>query len=163
VHLPADHRNLALLGLELLELGPEALHVWTTNDKHVSDIGVPAAELEIGSPGAGSRYNTPVRSRPVPGLLAAGSIAVLVLPGCGGRAGAQRTTLQRGRAVFASACANCHTAIGRDSRAPGGDLAVAKLSERDIASFVRVMPVRLSQADVHAVSAYVHAAAAGKR
>lgn len=62
--------------------------------------------------------------------------------------------------MFAAACASCHTLTGRDTRARGGNLAIAELSPRDIASFVRVMPVRLSPADVDAVAAYVHAAAA---
>ena len=61
--------------------------------------------------------------------------------------------------VFAAACASCHTLTGHDSRAPGGDLAIAKLSAADIASFVRVMPVHLSTAEVNAVAAYVHTAA----
>jgi mono/diheme cytochrome c family protein len=62
--------------------------------------------------------------------------------------------------VFAAACAGCHTLTGRDSNAPGGDLAIAKLGARDIASFVRVMPVHLSPADVEAVATYVHVVAA---
>lgn len=62
--------------------------------------------------------------------------------------------------MFAAACANCHTLTGRDSHAPGGDLAIAKLSSRDIASFVHVMPVHLSRAHADAVAAYVHATAA---
>jgi mono/diheme cytochrome c family protein len=62
--------------------------------------------------------------------------------------------------VFAAACAGCHSLTGRDSGVPGGDLAIAKLSARDIASFVNVMPVHLSRADVDAVATYVQAAAA---
>lgn len=60
--------------------------------------------------------------------------------------------------MFAAACAGCHTLTGHDTRAPGGDLAIARLSPSEIASFVRVMPVRLSRAEVDAVAAYVHAA-----
>jgi mono/diheme cytochrome c family protein len=71
--------------------------------------------------------------------------------------------LQRGKTVFVAACGGCHTLTGRDSRAPGGDLAIATLSAADIASFVRVMPVHLSRADVRAVSAYVHAATRSSR
>jgi len=67
-----------------------------------------------------------------------------------------------GKAVFASACAGCHTLTGHDTRAPGGDLAVAKLSEATILSFVRVMPVRITEGDSRAVAAYV-AAVAGNR
>jgi hypothetical protein len=59
--------------------------------------------------------------------------------------------------------ASCHTLIGRDSHAPGGDLAIAELSARDIASFVHVMPVHLSLADVDAVAFFVHAAGTDRR
>lgn len=83
----------------------------------------------------------------------------LLLGGCGGHRQATPTPASRGRAVFTAVCAGCHTLTGRDSRAPGGDLAIAKLSAADIASFVRVMPVHLSPAQVHAVAAYVHTAA----
>lgn len=67
-------------------------------------------------------------------------------------------TLVRGKSVFASACSGCHTLTGHDTSARGGDLAVAKLSESTILSFVRVMPVRISAADGRAVAAYVYAA-----
>ena len=94
--------------------------------------------------------------------MAAAAALTLLLCGCGGHRQAQSTFLQRGKTVFAAACASCHTLTGRDSRTPGGDLAIAELSARDIASFVHVMPVRLSPADVDAVAAYVHAAAAAR-
>jgi mono/diheme cytochrome c family protein len=80
----------------------------------------------------------------------------LLLCGCSGHRHAHATLLKRGRTVFVAACAGCHTLTGRDSRAPGGDLAVANLSARDIESFVRVMPVHLSVAEADAVAAYVH-------
>jgi mono/diheme cytochrome c family protein len=91
--------------------------------------------------------------------LAAAAALTLLLCGCGGHRQAQPTLLQRGRAVFAAACAGCHTLTGHDTHVPGGDLAIARLSVDDIASFVRVMPVHLSTADVEAVAAYVHEAA----
>ena len=100
-------------------------------------------------------------------LLATAAVLILLLCGCGcgcggdGRAASSR--LQRGRNVFAATCTGCQTLTGRDSRAPGGDLAIANLSARDIASFVRVMPVHLSSDQVNAVAAYVHAAAARSR
>lgn len=75
--------------------------------------------------------------------------------GCG-----STSKVDRGRAVFRHDCSGCHTVTGRDRDVPGGDLAIAKLDASDIASFVRVMPVRLSAADVDAVAAYVHATAA---
>ena len=62
--------------------------------------------------------------------------------------------------MFVRSCSGCHTLTGHDTRARGGDLAMARLSARDVAGFVRVMPVRLSRRDVDAVSAYVHAVAA---
>jgi len=91
--------------------------------------------------------------------LAAVAAIALLLCGCGGHRQATAALLQRGRTVFTAACASCHTLTGHDSRARGGDLAIATLRAADIASFVRVMPVHLSRADVTAVSAYVHAAA----
>jgi mono/diheme cytochrome c family protein len=83
---------------------------------------------------------------------------VVLASGCGGT-----TRTDRGRALFNRACSGCHTLTGHDSRAPGGDLAIAELSVADIDSFVRVMPVHLSSAQVDAVAAYVHAVAARSR
>ncbi len=94
--------------------------------------------------------------------LAAAAALTFLLCGCGGHRQAPPSLLQRGRTVFAGACAGCHTVTGRDSHTRGGDLAIAKLSARDIASFVRVMPVHLTRADVNAVAAYVHASAAAR-
>ena len=75
----------------------------------------------------------------------------LTLTGCGHSVSGKR--------VFASQCEGCHTLTGHDTQARGGDLAIARLSTRDLLGFVRVMPVRLSSADADAVAAYVHAAA----
>ena len=80
----------------------------------------------------------------------------LLLCGCGGRH-------DTGRAIFAASCAGCHSLTGHDTRASGGDLAIATRSVAAIASFTRVMPVRLSAAQVRAVAVYVHAAAAKLR
>jgi len=91
--------------------------------------------------------------------LAAAAALTLLLCSCGGHKQANAALQQRGRTVFTAACASCHTLTGHDSRTPGGDLAIARLSAADVASFVRVMPVHLSPADVTAVSDYVHAAA----
>src|ERR1700746_1020267 len=90
--------------------------------------------------------------------LAAAATLTLLLAGCGGHGRTQSTLPQRGRAVFAAACAGCHTLTGHDTHAPGAALAIASRSPSEIASFVRVMPVRLSRAEVDAVAAYVHAA-----
>jgi len=96
-------------------------------------------------------------------LAAAVAMAVALLGGCGGRG-----TPQRGRTVFVSSCANCHTLVGRDSGRDNGDLANRHFSVADLASFARVMPVRprLSQADALAVAEYIHSVSssiAGKR
>lgn len=73
-----------------------------------------------------------------------------------------RTQLRQGRAVFARSCASCHTLTGHNTNSAGGDLAIATLPVTDLASFVRVMPVRLPHAEIAAVAVYVHAVAAGK-
>jgi mono/diheme cytochrome c family protein len=92
---------------------------------------------------------------------AALAAALLLLPcGCGGHRTADPS---RGRSVFASACAGCHTLTGHDTRARGGDLAIAPLSAAEVASFARVMPVRLSRADLAAVAAYIHTAETARR
>jgi mono/diheme cytochrome c family protein len=84
----------------------------------------------------------------------AAGMAVALLGGCG----AGRGTPERGRTVFVSSCADCHTLTGRDSGRDNGDLAKPRLSVADLESFAKVMPVRpkLSQADVLAVAQYVH-------
>ena len=87
--------------------------------------------------------------------LAAALIASLC--GCAGHGRA--APARSGRAVFAAACAGCHSLSGHDTPVRGGDLAIAPLSARDVASFVRVMPVQLSTREVEEVAAYVHAAA----
>jgi mono/diheme cytochrome c family protein len=88
-------------------------------------------------------------------MLAVALAASVLLAGCGGRP----AQLSRGHAIFEHSCSACHTLTGRDSSAPGGDLAQAPLSTKEIVSFVRVMPVRLDAADVETVARYVHAAA----
>jgi mono/diheme cytochrome c family protein len=87
---------------------------------------------------------------------AAAGIAVALLGGCG--VGGMP---QRGRTVYVSSCANCHTLTGRDSGRDNGDLANPRLSVADLASFARVMPLhsKLSQADALAVARYVHSIA----
>jgi mono/diheme cytochrome c family protein len=81
-----------------------------------------------------------------------------VLAGCGGTG-----RLDRGRAVFQRDCTSCHTLTGHDTRTPGGDLAMGNLSISELVGFVRVMPVRLSRADVEAVATYVRAAQKRRR
>jgi len=84
---------------------------------------------------------------------------LLAAAGCGAHRSSSTAQTERGRAIFERSCSGCHTVTGHDTQARGGDLATAKLSVADIASFVRVMPVRLSSDQVDAVAAYVHAAA----
>jgi mono/diheme cytochrome c family protein len=95
--------------------------------------------------------------------LAAAATLILPLCGCGGHRQTHAASALPGRAVFAAACAGCHTVTGHDTRARGGDLGIAQLSAGDVASFVRVMPVHLSARQVAAVAAYVHAAAVAER
>jgi mono/diheme cytochrome c family protein len=82
--------------------------------------------------------------------LATLGLALALLPGCGGQS-------VSGRAVFSRACAGCHTLTGHDTNVDGGDLGRSRLTVAQIESFTRVMPVRLTPAQVHAVSAYVAA------
>jgi mono/diheme cytochrome c family protein len=80
-------------------------------------------------------------------------VVVLLAAGCGGG-----RHLATGRTIFARSCSGCHTVTGHDTRAPGGDLAIARLSVGEIESFVRVMPVRLSRGEEAEVAAFVYAA-----
>jgi mono/diheme cytochrome c family protein len=65
----------------------------------------------------------------------------------------------RGHAIFTQQCASCHTLTGHDTSVDGGDLGIAPLRVRDIASFASVMPLKhpLSRTDALAVAEYVHA------
>lgn len=78
---------------------------------------------------------------------------------CGGRSGAsQRAQLAEGRALFTQSCSGCHTLTGHDTRATGGDLAIADLDVAEILSFIHVMPVHLTTREAQVVAGYVHAA-----
>lgn len=85
----------------------------------------------------------------------AGVLVTVALSGCGG---ATRRAVPSGKVLFLSECARCHSLVGREKGAPGGDLAIPTLSVKDIASFARVMPTRtrLSRAEARAVATYVH-------
>src|SRR6266404_8290009 len=89
----------------------------------------------------------------IPTTCASALAAAFLVAGCGGGHAAAP-----GRAIFSSSCSGCHTLTGHDTRARGGDLAIADLSVAEIVSFVRVMPVRLTPAEESEVAAYVHAA-----
>ena len=91
--------------------------------------------------------------------LVAAVALIALAAGCGGQSHtASRRQLREGRALFTRSCSDCHTLTGHDTHAAGGDLATATLDVADLTSFVRVMPVRLSSAQVRAIAAYVHAA-----
>jgi mono/diheme cytochrome c family protein len=84
-------------------------------------------------------------------------VAVL-LAGCGGtHDGPRSELLVRGQKIFASECSGCHTLVGRERGAIGGDLVLAQLNEKDVASFARVMPTThpLSPAAAAAVASYI--------
>jgi mono/diheme cytochrome c family protein len=76
--------------------------------------------------------------------------------------GAHRTAA--GKAIFDRDCASCHTLDGREHGAVGGDLVVANLGVRALASFARVMPVhpRLDAREANAVARYVQAVASDR-
>ena len=101
-------------------------------------------------------------------VAATGAVVAVLLAGCGGTHGGPRSKLVvRGRKIFSSECSGCHTLVGREGRAVGGDLVLARLDEKDLASFARVMPTRrpLSPAAAAAVASYIasRARAAGGR
>jgi mono/diheme cytochrome c family protein len=63
-----------------------------------------------------------------------------------------------GQRVFAGECSGCHSMAARaPARLSGGSLQGYRMTAREIASFVRVMPVRkpLTPREVVAVSQYV--------
>lgn len=89
-------------------------------------------------------------------VLLLGLASVALATGCGG---ASRPSAALGRQVFASSCSVCHGLSGAESaRKQGGDLAAFTMSEAQLESETRVMPVvhrPLSDAEVRAVSQYV--------
>jgi mono/diheme cytochrome c family protein len=86
--------------------------------------------------------------------------------GCGGsNPNSDVSVLRHGRAIFARSCAGCHSLVGHEVGASGGDLAIGHLDVRDLAGFARIMPTRprLTSAEVQAVVEYVHAASSRPR
>jgi mono/diheme cytochrome c family protein len=82
------------------------------------------------------------------------AIAV-VAAGCGSGGGQPRAD---GRALFAQACATCHSLNGRPTpRQQGGDLLGVHMTRAQMLEFVREMPVthRLSAAQEDTVADYV--------
>ena len=89
-------------------------------------------------------------------VAAIAAIAAGLLAGCGNGGGGSARIAQ-GRQIFASQCSGCHTVTGHEHGASGGDLVLAHLQEKDLASFARVMPTKqpLSAAQARAVASYV--------
>ena len=89
--------------------------------------------------------------------VAVGAAVVVMVAGCGGHGAASSGPLAQGRKIFASQCSGCHTLIGREHGAVGGDLVLSRLRAKDVASFARVMPTKrpLSLQDARAVARYV--------
>src|SRR3954447_14002758 len=103
--------------------------------------------------------------RTLAALILVGTLAA----GCGGEGKSERApSLAEGARVFGSSCTGCHTLTpGSRPVPPGGPLAGYRMTNSQLESFVRQMPVRrrLSEREVRAVVAYVaHAqrARAGK-
>ena len=88
-------------------------------------------------------------------LAVSAAVVAGLLAGCG--SGTSTPTLARGRQIFASQCAGCHTLTGHERGAIGGDLLLAHLKEQDLASFARVMPTKpaLLSEDARAVASYI--------
>jgi len=102
--------------------------------------------------------------RPILGSCVAAvvlAISALGLSACGGATQQGRHQQARrpveGRTIFSVYCARCHTLTGHDSQAPAGDLGFGRLTEDQVASFARIMPVArsLSRSNILAVAAYV--------
>jgi mono/diheme cytochrome c family protein len=99
-------------------------------------------------------------------VLAAALCFVSLGAGCGGaKQNSDVSVLRHGRAIFVRSCAGCHSLVGHEVGASGGDLAIGHLDVRDLASFARIMPTRprLTNAEVEAVAEYVHAASSHPR
>jgi mono/diheme cytochrome c family protein len=95
--------------------------------------------------------------------IAVGIAMTGVLCGCAAQTH-ERTAAQRSvGSTFAAACSACHTLTGHNTATAGGDLAIADLSTRVIASFIRVMPVHLSTGEIDDVARYVHDRAAARK
>jgi mono/diheme cytochrome c family protein len=59
--------------------------------------------------------------------------------------------------VFAHSCQSCHSLVGNESRhKQGGDLLGYNLTRAQLTSFTRVMPARLTAAQLRAVVDYVY-------
>jgi mono/diheme cytochrome c family protein len=106
--------------------------------RHPAKFAFAAAALTAAAVGCGSAATAPRPSVPVP------------VP-------APRV-LAEGKRVFAASCSVCHGLSGSES-APrqGGDLAGFRMSEAQLESETRIMPMRrrLTAAEIRAVSLYV--------
>src|SRR5579864_854334 len=88
--------------------------------------GFRSAQAHTGS----ASGRSPAAIRSVIPTTCVSAALVVVLAGCGGGAAKKpNAVVTHGESVFTSSCAGCHTLTGHDTTSPGGDLAVAKLSE----------------------------------
>jgi mono/diheme cytochrome c family protein len=92
-------------------------------------------------------------------VLACLMLVAALVAGCGGGHKSEpASSLTEGARVFASSCTGCHTLTAGSGPAPaGGPLAGYRMTNAQIESFVRQMPVRrrLSDREVRAVAAFV--------
>jgi mono/diheme cytochrome c family protein len=60
--------------------------------------------------------------------------------------------------VYARSCSGCHTLVGHESGAEGGDLLNARLSVTALASFAEAMPVypALTHGEALSVARFIH-------
>lgn len=91
-------------------------------------------------------------------------VIVAAASGCGSMQPAttgQARVLARGRVMFARSCSSCHTLVGHEEGASGGDLVYPQLTVVEIESFIRAMPVgpTLSRSDVAAIAQWVQTVA----
>jgi len=67
----------------------------------------------------------------------------------------------QGRKLYVHACAVCHTLTGHDTHAEGGDLGVLEMSEAQMVSFARIMPIpKMTKGELRMLARYVVAAEA---
>jgi mono/diheme cytochrome c family protein len=84
-------------------------------------------------------------------------LLLLGLAACGGhRTHTSASRIDQGAALFKSTCTACHT-LDASGRASGGDLALSVLPVSDLVSFERIMPVKLTPAQLYDVALYLHA------
>jgi len=90
------------------------------------------------------------------GQLAIAGLAVVALlsliSACSSSVRTHATTLAvaqlvEGRRLFAGACGACHTLTGHDTHANGGDLGLLQMTQAQMLSFARIMPIPKMSSD----------------